>query len=291
MEVHIDRYGFKTIQTGYTLDIERSDIDNIYQSMVIGVRNYFKDSNAQEAILGLSGGIDSALVAAIAVEALGASNVVGVLLPSQYSSDHSIDDAVALANNLGIRYSVVPIETTFKTILTDLEPLFNGTATGVAEENLQARIRGTILMTIANKFGYILLNTSNKSESAVGYGTIYGDMCGGISVIGNVYKTTVYQLSNYINRDKEIIPQNTIMKAPSAELRPDQKDSDSLPDYDVLDRILIEYIENDKTEVEIVAMGFDKDTVNKCQRLIAISEWKRIQAPPALQCEVPVYNS
>lgn len=282
MDVSIDKYGFKSLSMGYVSDNNISEIENIHHRIVFGIKKYFENCGGGKAILGLSGGIDSALVAALAVEALGCNRVVGVLLPSQYSSEHSVNDAVRLANNLGIEYMTIPIERSYNAIISELAPIFDGTQSGVAEENLQARVRGMMLMTIANKFGYILLNTSNKSESAVGYGTIYGDMCGGIAVIGSLYKGQVYELSNYINRDAEIIPYNSITKPPSAELRPDQKDTDSLPEYEVLDAILNEYIENGATINKIIEMGFDGAVVNKCLNLLMISEWKRLQAAPSL---------
>src|SRR5690606_8331321 len=207
---------------------------------------------------GLSGGIDSAVVCALAAEALGAENVFPVLLPSRYSSDHSIKDAIDLAENLGCKYTTVPIAKIADTFEESLATEFEGLPQNLTEENIQARSRGVILMALSNKLGHILLNTSNKSECAVGYGTLYGDMCGAISVIGDCYKTQVYKLANYINRDREIIPVNTIVKPPSAELRPDQKDSDSLPDYDILDKVLYEYIELKKSANAIISLGYDE---------------------------------
>ena len=225
---------------------ESRDIALIHDALVLGIRDYFAKSGLKKAILGLSGGIDSAVTMVLAAEALGPENVRGVMLPSEFSSSHSIDDARALAENLGSPCDLISIEETFKSFQNTLKPLFDGMPFGLAEENMQARTRGVILMAMSNKLGYMLLNTSNKSEAAVGYGTLYGDMCGGISVLGDVYKTDVFRLARYINRHKEIIPVNTITKPPSAELRPDQKDSDSLPDYDVLDRLLFHYIEKRK---------------------------------------------
>ena len=219
----------------------------------------------------------------LAAEALGAENVKAVLLPSQYSSQHSIDDAVALANNLGVSYDIINIEQTYLALEKTLDPYFAGLPFNIAEENMQSRSRGVILMALSNKFGYILLNTSNKSELAVGYGTLYGDMCGGLSVIGDLYKTEVYELCNFINRKKEIIPRNTITRAPSAELRPGQKDSDSLPEYEILDAILGLYIEMRKSPKEIIALGFDETLVNRVLRMVNNNEWKRIQAPPVLR--------
>jgi NAD+ synthase (glutamine-hydrolysing) len=209
--------------------------------------------------------------------------VHGVLMPSQYSSGHSVSDAEKLADTLGIRQDILPIKDIYSGFEQSLKDLFSGLAPDVTEENMQARIRGVLLMALANKFHYVLLNTSNKSEAAVGYGTLYGDMCGGISVLGDVYKTQVYELARYINKDEEVIPENTIVKPPSAELRPDQKDSDSLPEYDVLDKILFQYIENRKGPAEIIAMGFEEQLVKRVLRLVNINEYKRYQTPPILR--------
>jgi NAD+ synthase (glutamine-hydrolysing) len=260
-----------------------SSIERIHNALVLGIREYFLKQGFTKAILGLSGGIDSAVVICLAAEALGAENVRAILLPSQYSSQHSIDDAITLAKNLGTPHDTINIETTYQALTNTLQPLFNGLPFNIAEENMQSRSRGVILMAMSNKFGYILLNTSNKSELAVGYGTLYGDMCGGLSVIGDLYKTEVYQLANYMNRNGEIIPENTITKAPSAELRPDQKDSDSLPDYDTLDAILALYIEMRKSPKEIIALGFDEALVKRVLSMVNSNEWKRIQAPPVLR--------
>ena len=263
--------------------IQMMPIERIYKALVLGIREYFSKQGFTTAVLGLSGGIDSALVLVLAAEALGAENVKAVLLPSQYSSQHSIDDAVALANNLGVSYDIINIEQTYLALEKTLDPYFAGLPFNIAEENMQSRSRGVILMALSNKFGYILLNTSNKSELAVGYGTLYGDMCGGLSVIGDLYKTEVYELCNFINRKQEIIPLNTITKAPSAELRPGQKDSDSLPEYEILDAILGLYIEMRKSPKEIIALGFDETLVNRVLRMVNNNEWKRIQAPPVLR--------
>jgi NAD+ synthase (glutamine-hydrolysing) len=205
------------------------------------------------------------------------------MLPSKFSSEHSIGDSEKLAHNLGIKQSVIPIESTFQSFLGTLNPFFEGTEFGLTEENLQSRTRGVILMGLANKFGNILLNTSNKSELAVGYGTLYGDMCGGISVIGDLYKTEIFELCRYINRTGEIIPENILTKEPSAELRPDQKDSDSLPPYEILDQILFYYIEERMGPAQIEAQGFDKVLVQKILKMVNINEWKRWQAPPVLR--------
>jgi NAD+ synthase (glutamine-hydrolysing) len=255
----------------------------IYSALICGIRDYFIKQNFSKAILGLSGGIDSALTLVLAVAALGKENVMAVLLPSGFSSEHSISDALALVNNLGCLHQTVPIEDNFQSLLNTLKPSFEGTTFGLAEENIQARLRGVILMAISNKYGYILLNTSNKSEMAVGYGTLYGDMCGGLAVIGDIYKTEVYQLCNYINKDKEIIPLNTIVKAPSAELRPNQKDSDSLPEYDILDRVLFQYIENKKSVEEICDLGFDENLVKRIINLVNKNEYKRKQSAPVIR--------
>ncbi len=255
----------------------------IHAALLLGLRDYFQKMNLKTAILGLSGGIDSAVVLALAAEALGSNNVRVVLLPSQFSSDHSINDARALAKNLNVQYDIVPIEPMFKGYESALAPHFLGTAFNITEENLQARIRGTILMAFSNKFGNILLNTTNKSEMAVGYGTLYGDMCGGISVLGDVYKTEVYDLAHYINRNGEVIPKNSIEKPPSAELRPNQKDSDSLPDYDILDKLLFQYIERRQGPVELIEMGFDEKLVHRVLRMVNLNEFKRKQTAPVLR--------
>lgn len=262
---------------------EKDSIEKIHDALVLGIRDYFHKSGFKSATLGLSGGIDSAVTVVLAAEALGAQNVRVLLMPSKYSSGHSVDDAVALAENLGIRYDLVRINEVVDAFDHTLAPLFAGLKHDLTEENIQARIRGTLLMALSNKFGHILLNTSNKSEAAVGYGTLYGDMNGGLSVLGDVYKTDVFKLAWFINREKEIIPVNTILKPPSAELRPDQKDSDSLPDYDILDAILFQYIELAKSPKEIIAAGFDEATVHRSVLLVNRNEYKRFQSPPMLR--------
>jgi len=261
----------------------QSDIEQIHQALILGIRDYFYKSGFKSAILGLSGGIDSAVVCALAAEALGPQNVMAVLLPSRFSSDHSIKDAEDLVKNLGCKHEIIPIRHVTEAFESTLHPQFNNLPFNIAEENIQSRSRAVILMAMCNKFGYILLNTSNKSEAAVGYGTLYGDMCGGISVIGDVYKTQVFELARYLNRDREIIPVNTIVKPPSAELRPDQKDTDSLPEYDILDPILTEYIENRCSSGEIIKMGYDEKTVRRVLRLVNLAEHKRYQTPPILR--------
>ena len=258
-------------------------IEKIHDALVLGIRDYFNKMNFKQATLGLSGGIDSAVTAVLAVRALGKENVRVLLLPSKYSSSHSITDAVDLAKNLGIQYEIVSIKEATDVFEKTLSPLFKGCKPDITEENIQARIRGVLLMAISNKFGHILLNTSNKSEAAVGYGTLYGDMCGGIAVLGDVYKTDVFKLAHFINKDKEVIPNNTIVKPPSAELRPDQKDTDSLPDYDVLDNILYQYIELKQSANQIINKGFDSVTVKKIITLVNKNEYKRFQAPPILR--------
>lgn len=260
-----------------------SEVELIYGALVMGIRDYFAKLGFKKAILGLSGGIDSALVLCLAVEALGKENVMSLLLPSGFSSSHSVADSVALCNNLGTKYEIVSIENTFLSFRETLSPWFKDLPFNVAEENMQARTRGVLLMAFSNKFGYILLNTTNKSEAAVGYGTLYGDMCGGLAVLGDVYKTQVYELARYINRSVEIIPENIITKAPSAELRPNQKDSDSLPDYDILDKILFQYIEKRQGPKDLMAMGFEDGLVNRVLKMVNSNEWKRHQAPPILR--------
>jgi NAD+ synthase (glutamine-hydrolysing) len=260
-----------------------SQIDKIYKALILGIRDYFNKVGFKKAILGLSGGIDSALVLVLAEQALGKENVHALLMPSRYSSQHSVSDALMLASNLGITYDLVSIEAAFSSFESSLIPVFAGKQPDITEENIQARVRGTLLMAYSNKFGNILLNTSNKSEAAVGYGTLYGDMAGGLSVIGDLYKTQVYQLANFINSHGEIIPRNTIIKPPSAELRPDQKDSDSLPEYDILDKILFAYIEQKTPLEEIVEQGFEKQIVEKVIKLVNTNEYKRFQTPPILR--------
>lgn len=261
----------------------KSSIETVRSALVLGIKEYFRKQGFQKAILGLSGGIDSAVVLVLAIEALGKENVRTVLLPSRFSSQHSLDDALLIATKLNVQHEIISIEETFKALENSLSTAFEGMPFNVAEENLQSRSRGIILMALCNKFGYILLNTSNKSELAVGYGTLYGDMCGGISVIGDLYKTEVYELARLMNENEELIPENIISKPPSAELRPDQKDSDSLPDYDVLDKLLFQYIEERKSPKEIIASGFDEALVKKVLRLVNTNEYKRLQAPPVLR--------
>jgi NAD+ synthase (glutamine-hydrolysing) len=267
-----------------TLDDEKPEpVELVYKALTMGIRDYFHKNHIPRAVLGLSGGIDSALVATLAADALGPENVHGILMPSQYSTDHSVKDAEDLAHNLGIAYDIVPIKPIFDQTRQQLQPIFGPRAEDLTEENLQARIRGMLVMAYANKMGAMMLNTSNKSEAAMGYGTLYGDCCGGIAVIGDLYKTEVYELSNYINRDGERIPLNSISKAPSAELHPGQKDSDSLPDYEILDAILNLYLEESMCEDEIVEEGYDRDMVKMIIRKVNQNEWKRLQCPQPLK--------
>lgn len=269
---------------GSSLKVVAPDyIAQIHDALVLGIKDFFSKSGFKKATLGLSGGLDSAVVLALAYKALGASNLKVLLLPSQYSSEHSIGDAVGLAQNLGVDYHIIPIEDSFNSIAKSLQPVFGSLPADHTEENIQARIRGLMLMALSNKLGYLLLNTSNKSEAAVGYGTLYGDMNGALAVLADVYKTDVFKLAHYINREKEIIPNHTIIKTPSAELRPDQKDSDSLPDYNVLDSIIVQYVEKEKDADAIIGMGYNAELVHKTIRLINSSEHKRAQSAPLLR--------
>ena len=263
--------------------VERSLEEDVYDALVLGLRDYATTCGFSRAVIGLSGGIDSALVACLAVEALGSSNVMGVAMPSRYSSPGSVADAEAVARNLAIDYHVVPIDGIYQAHLDALAPVFAGRPADSTEENLQARARGAVLMALSNKFGSILLTTGNKSELAVGYCTLYGDMAGGMAVISDVPKTLVYRVSRFINREREIIPVSTLTKEPSAELRPDQRDTDSLPPYDVLDPIVQAYVEEHLGADAIVARGFDRQTVLDVLRLIDNSEYKRRQAAPGLK--------
>lgn len=262
---------------------DTNNIEQIYRALILGIRDYFRKMGFTRAILGSSGGIDSAVALSIACEALGAENVLAVLMPSPYSSGHSVSDAEKLSQNLGNPYQILPISEIYQSFLSSLKPVFNELPFNIAEENIQSRTRGNLLMAIANKLGYILLNTSNKSELATGYGTLYGDMAGGLSVLGDVYKIQVYALAKYINREKEIIPFHIITKPPSAELRPNQKDSDSLPDYDILDKVLYQYIEKRQGPQEIIALGLDSSLVNRVLKLVNSNEYKRNQFCPVIR--------
>jgi NAD+ synthase (glutamine-hydrolysing) len=262
---------------------EELNIEQVYDAIVMGINDYFTKMGFAKAILGSSGGIDSAVTLVMACEALGKENVKAVLMPSQYSTGHSVNDAEQLSKNLGNPYDIVPIKNIYESFLTELKPIFKELPFSLAEENIQSRTRGNLLMAIANKFGYILLNTSNKSELATGYGTLYGDMAGGIGVLGDCYKLQVYELAKYINRNSEVIPQHIITKAPSAELRPGQKDVDSLPDYAVLDKILYQYIEMRKGPNEIKAQGFDAALVDRVLKMVNVNEYKRNQFCPIIR--------
>ena len=259
------------------------NIASVHAALILGIKDYFSKMGFAKAIIGSSGGIDSAVTLALAVEALGKENVTAILMPSKYSSNHSVDDAVKLSEYLQNPYHIYSIQNINDSFLNELEPLFKGTQFGIAEENIQSRSRGNLLMAIANKFGYILLNTSNKSELATGYGTLYGDMAGGLAVLGDCYKLQVYALANYINRNEEIIPKNIILKAPSAELRPNQKDSDSLPDYEILDKILYQYIEQSKGPDEIKILGFESKLVDRILKMVNMNEYKRNQFCPIIR--------
>ena len=262
---------------------ETLNIDQVYNALILGIKDYFAKMGFTKAILGSSGGIDSAVVLALACDALGSENVRAILMPSPYSTNHSVNDAVQLSTNLNNPYDIIRINDVYESFLSTLNPVFKNLPFGLAEENMQSRTRGNLLMSIANKFGYILLNTSNKSELSTGYGTLYGDMAGGLGVLGDCYKLQVYALARYINREKEIIPDNIITKAPSAELRPNQKDSDSLPDYSVLDKILFQYIERRLDPAEIKNKDFDAAIVDRAIKLVNTNEYKRNQFCPIIR--------
>lgn len=262
---------------------ESDHIAELYQALVFGIRDYFGKMGFIKAVLGSSGGIDSAVVQALMSDAIGSENVHAVLMPSQYSSEGSVSDAKLLSEQLGNAYTIIPIENAFKAFESGLSELFKGLPFNLAEENIQARSRAVYLMAISNKLGHILVNTSNKSEMSVGYSTLYGDMCGSLSIIGDLFKTEVYQLADYINRDENRIPESIINKAPSAELRPDQKDSDSLPEYPVLDSILQAYVVEQKDPESIISSGIERAVVENVIKLVNNSEYKRFQAPPILR--------
>jgi NAD+ synthase (glutamine-hydrolysing) len=270
--------------------LELKPEEAIYRALTLGLRDYFYKCGFKSAVLGLSGGIDSAVTACIAVDALGKANVRGLSLPSQFSSQHSLDDARALAKNLDIQYDVVPIQPAFETVKQQLQPVFAGKPEDTTEENVQARLRGVILMALSNKYGSLLLTTGNKSEIAVGYCTLYGDMAGGLAVISDVPKTMIYRIAKWINREREIIPDSSITKPPSAELRPNQCDQDSLPPYEILDAILDLYVVNAKSMSDIIAAGFEEATVRRVIRLIDLSEYKRRQAAPGLKVTTKAFG-
>jgi NAD+ synthase (glutamine-hydrolysing) len=262
---------------------ENLNIPHICEALVLGIRDYFTKMDFKKAIIGSSGGIDSAVTIALAAEALGKENVRAILMPSEYSTSHSVSDAEQLSKAIGNPYDIVAIKELYNLFLKQLHPIFGDLPFSLAEENLQSRIRGNLLMAIANKFGYILLNTSNKSELATGYGTLYGDMAGGLAVLGDCYKLQIYELAKYINREREIIPENIISKPPSAELRPGQKDTDSLPDYSILDKILYQYIERTQGPQQIKTQGFDPAVVDRILRLVNMNEYKRNQFCPIIR--------
>jgi NAD+ synthase (glutamine-hydrolysing) len=262
---------------------EPAEMAEVFGALTLGLKDYVRKNGFSKTVVGLSGGIDSALVAAIASDALGRENVTGVFMPSRYSSKESEDDAREVASNLGIKYTTIPIDHIFKIYLMALEQQFAGTARGLAEENLQARIRGNILMALSNKFGWLVLTTGNKSEMSAGYATLYGDMAGGLAVIKDVPKTLVYRLARHRNTIGRVIPERVLSKEPTAELRPDQKDSDSLPPYETLDPIIKSYVEEDSSADEIASKGFDPDTVSKVISLVDKSEYKRRQSPPGIK--------
>jgi NAD+ synthase (glutamine-hydrolysing) len=289
------KYYYSSNEVGKDTDIleylmDNKNIQEIHDALILGIKDYFHKMGFKKATLGASGGIDSAVVQALAVEALGKENVHVLLMPSQYSSSHSVSDAEQLSITLGNRYDIVPIKDVFESFLHTLKPIYLDTPFGVAEENIQSRSRGNLLMAVANKFGYILLNTSNKSELATGYGTLYGDMAGGLSVLGDLYKMQIYALAKYINRKSEIIPNNILVKEPSAELRPNQKDTDSLPDYPTLDRILYQYIELRQGPKEIIAQGYDPTLVKRILKLVNTNEYKRNQFCPIIRVSTKAFG-
>jgi len=270
--------------------VREKNICEIHQALILGIRDYFSKMGFSKSILGSSGGVDSAVTQALACEALGKENVRAILMPSPYSTSHSVRDAEQLSINLGNPYDIIPIKSIYESFIHSLHPLFNDLPFSIAEENIQSRTRGNLLMAIANKFGYILLNTSNKSELATGYGTLYGDMAGGLGVIGDVYKMQVYGLAKFINRNEEIIPHHILVKAPSAELRPDQKDSDSLPEYEVLDKILYQYIERRQGPKEIIAMGINEQLVSRVLKMVNTNEYKRNQFCPIIRVSCKAFG-
>jgi NAD+ synthase (glutamine-hydrolysing) len=270
--------------------MDEKSIHEIHDALILGIRDYFRKMGFTKATLGSSGGVDSAVVQALAVEALGKENVHVLLMPSEFSSSHSVSDAEQLCRNLGNRYDIVPIKSVYESFIAALKPIFKDLPFSVAEENIQSRTRGNLLMALANKFGYILLNTSNKSELATGYGTLYGDMAGGLSVLGDLYKMQVYALARHINKETEIIPEAILTKAPSAELRPNQKDSDSLPDYPVLDRVLYQYVELRQGPREIIAQGFDEKLVARILKLVNTNEYKRNQFCPIIRVSCKAFG-
>ncbi|MDL1970191.1 MAG: NAD+ synthase [Candidatus Desulfofervidaceae bacterium] len=277
-------------ETGRKITAFAENEAEILKALILGTRDYAYKTGFQKAVVGLSGGVDSSLVAYIAVQALGKENVLGVAMPSPYTSSESLEDAAALAKNLGIMYKIIPITEIFNAYLQALKPLFDELPWSTAEENIQARIRGNILMALSNKFGYLVLSTGNKSEMAVGYCTLYGDLTGGLAVISDVPKTLVYRLARFVNREEEIIPRRVLVKPPSAELRPEQKDEDDLPPYSVLDTILKEYIENRRSVEEIINMGLSPATVKEVIKRVDKNEYKRKQAPPGIKITTKAFG-
>ena len=267
-----------------------SSTEEVYKALVTGLGDYVRKNGFSQVVIGLSGGIDSALTATIAVDALGASAVWGISMPSRFSSQHSIDDAQQLAEELGVKFDVLPMDQAYAAFLEILDPVFDGTDFGVAEENLQARARGAILMAVSNKFGPMVVATGNKSEMAVGYATLYGDMVGGYAVLKDVFKTLIYELARWRNKDGAVIPQNSIDKPPSAELRPDQRDSDSLPPYELMDAVLERHIESDEGLSEMVAAGYDDALVSRIVRMVATNEYKRRQAAPGVKITTKAFG-
>jgi len=270
-------------RSSHGLERDAPATEQLWKALVLGLRDYAGKTGFSSVCLGLSGGIDSALTAAVAAEALGPENVHGLTMPSPYSSGGSVDDSFALAQNLGIRCDEVGITEIFGAVKGAMAPLFEGMKEDVTEENMQARTRGLLLMALSNKFNHLLLTTGNKSELAVGYCTIYGDMCGGLAVISDLPKTRVFDVCRWLNRDREVIPWSTIEKPPSAELRPDQKDQDTLPEYEVLDGILEAYVERHLSAEEIVELGYEETLVRWVQRRVDLNEWKRQQAAPGIR--------
>ena len=290
-----ETYYYSAFEVGNDIDTleylsGEKNIDEIYHAIVLGIKDYFGKMGFSKAVMGSSGGIDSAVTQVLATQALGKDNVRALLMPSQYSTAHSITDAEQLSKNLDNPYDIVPIKNIYESFLTELQPIFKNEPFNVAEENIQSRTRGNLLMAVANKFGYILLNTSNKSELATGYGTLYGDMAGGLSILGDVYKMQVYALARYINKKEKVIPENIITKAPSAELRPNQKDSDSLPEYEKLDRILYQYIELRKGPKEIIESGYENELVDRILKLVNTNEYKRNQFCPIIRVSCKAFG-
>jgi len=290
-----DAYFYSAMDVGQgvnTLEYlaDKKNIEEIYHAIILGIKDYFRKMGFSKAILGSSGGIDSAVTQALAAAALGKENVRAILMPSQYSSSHSVSDAEQLSKNLGTPYDIIPIKNIYESFLAELKPVFKDLPFGIAEENIQSRTRGNLLMALANKFGYILLNTSNKSELATGYGTLYGDMAGGLGVLGDLYKTQIYALAKFIKTKNDVIPANIITKAPSAELKPNQKDSDSLPDYDILDRILYQYIELRQGPNEIIKKGYNAALVARVLKLVNTNEYKRNQFCPIIRVSCKAFG-